>query len=219
MILTTLDKVRTAKSWSLRAPRHQGTFVFGPEVGESLVFGVFGDSVGCGLGVPEVERTFAGDVARRLAYGRKVYCRISAVSGTRGRGLALQKPRGDERFAAISIGTNDILHGESLGKLERSVSSFLELLPHAQRVVVLGPGDLTCSLIVPPILRPVLRQRVRACEAALRRAVARFPQARHFGPSDLCTPLGPDLFNADGFHPSELAHALIADGVFDRLTA
>lgn len=219
MILTTLDAVRTAKSWSLRAPRHQGTFVFGPEAGETVVFGVFGDSVGCGLGVCEVERTFAGEVARRLAYGRKVLCRIRAVSGTRGRGLSLQKPRGDERFAAISIGTNDILHGESLGKLERSVSAFLELLPRAQRVVVLGPGDLTSSLIVPPILRPVLRQRVRACEAALRRAVSRFPHARHFGPSDLGVPLTAELFNADGFHPSELAHSLIADGVFDRLTA
>src|SRR4051812_38514643 len=88
MFIEVFDAVRNASEWSLRAPRHQGEFLFGPDVGETIVFGVFGDSVGCGLGVRSIERTFAGSVARRLAVRRRVVCRIRAVSGARGRGLS-----------------------------------------------------------------------------------------------------------------------------------
>lgn len=217
MLIDVFDAVRTAQEWSQSAPLHQGEFVFGTDDRETIVFGVFGDSVGCGLGVPCVERTFAGSVARRLAVSRRVVCRIRAVSGARGRGLALQLPAGDERFAAISIGTNDIIHGESLSGLESAVCAFIEQLRGAERVVVLGPGDLGSARIVPPLLRPVIRARVRACEDALRHAVRRFPHARHFGPNDLDLPLSPAHYAPDGFHPSESAHALIADAVLHRL--
>ncbi len=217
MFIDVFDAVRSAHEWSARAPRHEGEFVFGPEAPETIVFGVFGDSVGCGLGVPSVERTFAGCVARGLAVSRRVVCRIRAVSGARGRGLALQRPAGDERFAAISIGTNDLIHGESLSDLEKSVCAFIEDLRGAERVVVLGPGDLTSATIVPSLLRPMIRSRVRACEDALRRAVGRFPHARHFGPTDLRQAMTPAHYAPDGFHPSESAHALIADAVLDRL--
>jgi lysophospholipase L1-like esterase len=218
MFIEVFGAVRSAQEWSLRAPRHQGEFVFGPWLTrETITFGVFGDSVGCGLGVPRVERTFAGRVARRLAVKRRVVCRIRAVSGARGRSLALQRPVGDERYAAISIGTNDIIHGESLTRLEDEVRVFIEKLSGAERVVVLGPGDLASAMIVPLVLRRVLAARVRACEDALRRAVRRFPHARHFGPNDLDVPLTPAHYAPDGFHPSESAHALIADAVLDRL--
>lgn len=217
MLIEVFDAVRSAQEWSARAPRHQGEFVFGPWFRETVVFGVFGDSVGCGLGVSSVERTFAGSVALRLAVKRRVVCRIRAVSGARGSGLALQRPAGDERFAAISIGTNDIIHAESLARLENEVGAFIESLRGAERVVVLGPGDLTSATIVPPLLRPMIGSRVRACEDALRRAVRRFPHARHFGPADLRQAMTPAHYAPDGFHPSESAHALIADAVLDRL--
>ena len=219
MFIEVFDAVRSAQEWSERAPRHAGEYLFGPESPEPIVFGVFGDSVGCGLGVPRVERTFAGSVASRLAPDRRVVCRISAVSGARGRGLALQRPLGDERFAAVSIGTNDIIHGESLSALGRAVCDFLDRLRGVQRVVVLGPGDLGSASIVPPLLKPMVRSRVRACEDTLKQAVLRFPHARHFGPNDLTRPLAPAHYAPDGFHPSETAHALIADAVLDRLTA
>jgi hypothetical protein len=51
-------------------------------------------------------------------------------------------------------------------RLERAVCVFLGELRDAERVVVLGPGDLASAPIVPPLIRPVLRQRVRACETA-----------------------------------------------------
>jgi lysophospholipase L1-like esterase len=220
MFRQTFDALRRAKEWGLSAPHYEGEFLFGPDdsQGETVVFGVFGDSVGCGLGATRVEHTFAGGVARRLAENRRVVCRISAVSGARGRGLASQRAIGDERFAAVSIGTNDIIHGESLTDLERSVCAFLEGLRGAQRVVVLGPGDIASALVVPPLLRPVLDRRKRACEAALRRAVGRFSNARHLGPDDIAAAFTAVHFAADGFHPSEHAHALIAEAVFARLS-
>jgi lysophospholipase L1-like esterase len=209
--------VRDAVEWSERAPCHRGEFVFGRGWRRAIVFSVFGDSVGCGLGVRSVERTFAGRVALRLAEGRRVLCRISAVAGARGGSLARQRPVGDERFAAISIGTNDIVHGESFATLENAVVALIERLRGAERVVVLGPGDLASATIVPSVLRPVIKARVRACEDALRRAVRRFPRARHFGPNDLRQALTPAHYAPDGFHPSETGHALIADAVFSRL--
>jgi len=211
--------MRTAREWGERAPHYEGEFPFGAADGEAVVFGVFGDSVGCGLGATHVDRTFAGGVAHRLAEGRRVICRIKAVSGARGRDLVTQPQTGDERFAALSIGTNDLLHGESLDGLERAVSGFLEGMRHAERVVVAGPGDIASALFVPSFLRPILRLRVRACEAALKRAVQPYPNARHLGPSDFSLTLTADHFALDGFHPSERAHALIADAVFSRLIA
>jgi hypothetical protein len=123
MFLEAFGAVRRAQDWGLRAPHHEGEFVFGPEREKPIVFGVFGDSVGCGLGISHVERTFAGDVALRLAATQRVLCRIHAVSGTCGWGLAAQRPTGDERFAAVSIGTNDIIHGESLSRAPSAPSS------------------------------------------------------------------------------------------------
>lgn len=220
MFRETFDAIRNARRWSGSAPQYRGEFVFGPDAGAPAVFGVFGDSVGCGLGASGVERTFAGAVARRLAENRRVICRISAVSGARGRDLASQRlGAADERFVAVSIGTNDILHGDSMSDLERAVSLFLEGLRGAERVVVLGPGDLASALILPAALRPILTRRVRACEAALRRATGRFDNALHLAPRDVFKVLTPGHFAVDGFHPSEEAHALIGEAVYSRLTA
>jgi lysophospholipase L1-like esterase len=218
MFLEAFGAVRQAQAWSDSAPRHHGEFVFGPDGAEPVVFGVFGDSVGCGLGVARVERTFAGAVSERLARERRVLCRIRAESGARGRALAAQLSGGDEAFAAVSIGTNDLIHGESLRELEISVCALLGRLHRARRVVVLGPGPLDSALIVPSFLRPLVASRILACEAALRRAVDRFANARHFGPRDFGRPLTAEHFAPDGFHPSENGHALIAEAVYARLT-
>ncbi|MBI5201758.1 MAG: hypothetical protein HY925_09255, partial [Elusimicrobia bacterium] len=128
MFLDAFWPISRARKWSEAAPRWEGEYCFGPESPERVVLGVFGDSVGCGLGVTKIERTFAGGVALRLARERRVLCRINAVSGARSRELAEQGPAGDERFAVVSIGTNDIIHGEKPSALEGALSSFLESL-------------------------------------------------------------------------------------------
>lgn len=204
---------RKAKAWARRAPHYRGEFAFGAPA----VFAVYGDSLGCGLGVTGVDRTFAGVVARRLSrrFGR-VVCRFSAVCGATAASLPSQAVAGDETFAAVSVGTNDLLSVARRVTLERHLGEFLGRLRHARRVVVVGPGDVAAGAILPTLLKPLLRRRVLDFEDAILRTVARFPNARHVGPSGLR--IGPQDFAADGFHPSDRAHRRIGEVVWERLS-
>jgi lysophospholipase L1-like esterase len=208
-----LRAARSAREWAHSAPHYRGEFVFGTPA----VFAVYGDSVGCGLGVTELDRTFAGVVARRLTktYGT-VLCRIMAESGAVAPRLLEQAVAGDELFAAVSVGTNDFLHGVGRAKVQSCLARFLDRLGHARRVVVLGPGNVTAGTVVPSVLRPLAHRRMLAYEESILRTVERFPNARHVGPS-AAELLGPEDFAQDGFHPSDRAHRRIGELVWDRL--
>lgn len=213
--LESLEAIRRARAWAQSAPRYTGEHVFGPAEGRPLVFGVFGDSLGCGLGVTDVSRTFAGVVARRLAEKHRVLCRIAAVSGAQGPQLLEQPVLGDEDLAAVSIGTNDLLHGAPLRRLEASLARFLDKLSHAERVVVLGPGNVAAAGIFPAALRPFLRGRMLAWEAAMKRLAGRYPNACHIGPSDAGA--AAEDFGPDGFHPGDAGQTRIGELVCRRV--
>lgn len=215
MLLESFSRVRRARDWAARAPRYSGEYPFG--VGERSVLGIFGDSVGCGLGVRDVRLTFAGVLAQRLARGRQVVCRVSAVCGARARMLRLQEPKGDERWVAVSIGSNDALYGEPLTRVETELGTFLQRLRHAERIVVLGPGRLDAALIAPGALKPLLRRRALALDAVLRRTARRFRNARHIGPFMPGFEVDAADFAVDGFHPSEQAHARIGEAAYWRM--
>lgn len=204
-----------AKAWARRAPHYRGEFAFGAPT----VFAVFGDSLACGLGLTDVDQTFAGVVARRLS-GRcgRVVCRFEAECGATAACLPRQRVTGDETFAAVSIGTNDLLSVTRRSSVERDLADFLGRMRHARRVIVLGPGDVAAGGILPTILRPLLRQRTLAFEESILRVTARFPNARHVGPSLVALEAGREDFAADGFHPSGRAHQRIAEVVWERLS-
>lgn len=215
-IVLALRWARRARS-ALGAPGYAGQFLFGSGSGRPLVFAVYGDSVGSGIGASALERTFAGIVARRLAARGSVLCRIAAVGGAEARTLALQRVRGDEDLAAVSIGSNDALRGAPLREIERDLAAFLARLSRARRVVVVGPGSIADSRLFSPVLRPLLRRRMLACEAAMRRAVLRFPNALHVGTAEIGPTLAPADFAEDGFHPSDEGQRRIADAVYRRI--
>ncbi len=217
MLLDAFGPVKRAREWAQRAPRYTGEHVFGEGTDAPAVLGVFGDSVGCGLGTRDVEHCFAGLLARRLARRGQVLCRVKAVCGARVRSLADQEPAGVERWSAVSIGSNDALSGEPLTLVVEQLTAFLERLRHAERVVVLGPGNLAAAVITPAPLRPILRRRTEALDVALRRTVRRFRNARHIGPFLPGLEVDTSHFAEDGFHPSEKAHALIAEAAYWRL--
>jgi lysophospholipase L1-like esterase len=216
MLLDAYGPVRRAKDWAARAPRYNGEYAFGDGT-QSHVLGVFGDSVGCGLGVSDVRLCFAGVLAQRLARRTRVTCRVHAVCGARAKALSKQEPKGDERWAAVSIGSNDALYGEPVSLVVEELTAFLLKLSHAERVVVLGPGNLAAAVITPGPLRPILRRRIEAFDVALRRAVKRFRNARHLSPFLPGLEVDASHFAEDGFHPSEKAHALIAEAAYWRL--
>lgn len=217
MLLDAFGPVKRARRWAAGAPRYAGEYAFGSGRGAPAVLGVFGDSVGCGLGVSDVRLCFAGLLAQKLAGRGKITCRVSAVCGAKAKTLRAQPPKGDERWAAVSIGSNDALYAEPVSRVEAELSQFLSRLSHVERVVVLGPGNLAAALITPAPLRPILRLRTAALDAALRRAVRRFPNARHVGPFLPCFEVDASYFAPDGYHPSERAHARIAEAAYWRL--
>lgn len=206
---------RKARAWALKAPHYRGEFAFGAPT----VFAVYGDSVGCGLGMEAVDRTFAGVVAGRLAarFG-PVLCRITAECGATASRLLEQPVVGDENFAAVSIGTNDMLTVSRRVRLERHLAELLSRLSHARRIVVLGPGDVAAGSVMPTLFRPLVRQRMLAYEDSILRTVTRFSNARHVGPSIFDPAIGPEDFAPDGFHPSDRAHRRIGEIVWDRLS-
>lgn len=205
--------VQQARAWAAAAPRYTGDHRFGEGPGRPLVFGVFGDSLGCGLGATAVDRSLAGLMAGRMAETRPVLCRIRAVSGAQAPDLAAQAVDGDEAVAVVSIGTNDLLSGSSFWRMRSALKAFLAGLRHAERVVVVGPGDVAALELFPAAARPLLRLRVLSCEQALTETAAEFPNACHLGPSSLGLTLGPSDFAADGFHPGDAGQALIAGAV------
>lgn len=209
---------RRAREAAERANSYRGEFRFGPGDGEPCVFGVFGDSVGCGFGTSAFDKTFAAFVAQRLAMSGPVLCRIAAVSGTRAETLHDQPVRGDERFVAVSIGTNDAIRGVPLSGLRRDLSSFLMKLRHAERVVVVGPGDLSAVSLLPQAVRPFVRRLMASYEDCLRSTAALFPNAAHVGFSNLAGSLTPEDFAEDGFHPGDRGQRRIGELVYGRLT-
>lgn len=217
--LEAIDAVRRARVWAKAAPRFSGEYLFGGQAGPPLVFGVFGDSLGCGIGATDVGTSFAGVVAGKLTARGRVLCRIAAVSGAQGPELADQRVAGDERIVAVSIGTNDLLHGSPLRRFESSLTAFLTRVSHAERVVVLGPGNVTAVSIFPAALLPLLKRRMVAWEDAMKAVAARFPNAVHVGPSEAGVDLTREHFAEDGFHPGDLGQGLIAEAVYRRLLA
>lgn len=215
--LAGLTVARRAREAAERARSYPGEFRFGPAQGEPLVFSVFGDSVGCGFGTSAFGNTFAAFVAERLARGRPVLCRIAAVPGARAGTLDAQSVRGDERLAAVSIGTNDAIHGVPLPQLQRDLCAFLKKLSHAERVVVVGPGDLSAVSLLPQAVRPFVRRLMESYEDCLRRTAALFPNAAHVGFSNLRGALTPEDFAEDGFHPGDRGQRRIGELVYGRL--
>lgn len=217
-ILECIEAVRRARAWAAAAPRYAGEFAFGSSGADPVVFGVFGDSLGCGVGASGLSRCMAGVVAARLAQEFPVLCRIAAISGTQAPELARQRVVGDERLVAVSIGTNDLLHCPSLKRFELALENFLSRLKHAERVVVLGPGDMEAVAIFPEALHPMLRWRRQAWEAAMAAVVSRFENAAYLGPSTLGVKLAREHFAEDGFHPGDLGQEVIAGGVYRLLS-
>lgn len=212
-IIEAIDAVRRARAWANAAPRFAGEFAFGDGRGSPVVFSVYGDSLGCGVGATGLDQSFAAVVAKRLSERAPVLCRVHAVSGAQAPALIAQPIAGDERLAAVSIGTNDLLHGAPLRRLELALSAFLGRLSHAQRVVVLGPGNVASLEIFPEALRPFLRRRMLQWEAAMARVAAGFPNAAHVGPSLPGLELSREDFAGDGFHPGDRGQARIAEAV------
>ena len=177
---------------------------------------VIGESTVAGIGAAVHERALTGCVAAELARRTRRAVRWTAVgrSGADAREvtrLAEALPAEPADAVVVSLGVNDTLRFRPPGRWARDV----ERLVAAVRARV-GPAAVVLSPVppmhsfpaLPQPLRAVLGARARLLDAALAQLAARLPATAHM---PLRVDATPELFCADGFHPSEAGYAVIAE--------
>jgi lysophospholipase L1-like esterase len=201
----------------LRLPDADGLIgeVAGPGMPLRLV--VVGDSVAAGVGVDHHRETLTGELARLLAVtgGRAVSWEVIAQTGaTAGEVAALVRDRPEVEAADVvllSVGVNDAknLHGDRRWRVELGdlIDGLRRTAPDAQLIVLgLPPMEVFPSLPWP--LSAILGARARRVDAIARDVVAARPDVRRV---ELELPTDPALFARDGFHPSAVVHAHLAE--------
>lgn len=187
---------------------------------------VLGDSTVTAPGVADADTTWVRIVARELSGTRFVELTSLAAGGaTTGDVLSRQAPEAaalDPDLVIISAGGNDVIRRVPPATIERNVGAVLDALAgDGVRIVVVGPADLgTIPRVSSPADRVLSWASVRAHEA-IRRAASSRDGVVFVDVLGRSTILGvhPQFFAADGFHPGEGAHRLLASTILRDLAA
>ena len=181
-----------------------------------------GDSVTAGYALEHHRSSVAGQLASRLAdrYEATVEWQACAMTGaTAGRaaGLVSAEALVDADLVFLSIGVNDLNTLHSTKRFRRELEALLDAIlaaaPRA-RVCLLGIPPLDHFPAFPRPLADTLGWRGRAFDA---RGVAAVRARERTFRIEAAEPLRPDMFAADGFHPSPALHAAFADAVMAKL--
>lgn len=181
-----------------------------------------GDSVTAGYALAHHRTSVAGQLAARMAkrYDATVDWEACAVTGaTAGTALGLvsEVALRDADLVFVSAGVNDLKNLHSLRRFRRELGALLDA------VLAAAPRAQVCLLGIPPLdhfpafprpLADVLGWRGRVFDAAGVAAIRARERAFRIEATE---PLGPEMFAADGFHPSETLHAAFADAVMAGL--
>lgn len=180
-----------------------------------------GDSVTAGYALEHHRSSVAGQLALRLAerHDATVEWRALAKTGaTAGTALALVDLQAlhDADLIFLSIGVNDLknLHTARRFRSEFTtlVDAVLDAAPRA-RVCLLGIPPLDHFPAFPHPLAGALGWRGRAFNVITTAVIASRERAFRI---DAAGPLAPEMFAADGFHPSPTLHAAFADAVMEQ---
>jgi lysophospholipase L1-like esterase len=197
----------------------EGTF---PGAEPALRLVVIGESTVAGIGAAAHEGALTGQTAAALARltGRAVRWRALGRSGANAREaakLADDLPCEPADAVVLSLGVNDTLRLRPPLLWAKDVARLIEIV--RERV---GPAPVLLSPVppmhafpaLPQPLRGVLGARARRLDAALGRLPARLIRVAHVG---LWVHPAPDMFCADGFHPSEAGYAAIGRRLAEEL--
>lgn len=176
-----------------------------------------GDSVAAGYAIGHHRSSVAGQLAVRLAerHGATVDWQVCARTGaTAGEALALVTDGlADADLVFVSIGVNDLKNRHGATRFRRELEVLLDATlaaaPRAQ-VCLLGIPPLDHFPAFPRPLADALGWRGRAFDAIALAAVEARERAFRIQTAE---PLAPEMFAADGFHPSPALHAAFADAV------
>jgi lysophospholipase L1-like esterase len=181
-----------------------------------------GDSVTAGYAVGHHRSSVAGQLAMRLAdrYGATVdwqACALTGATAGNATGLVDADALADADLVFVSIGVNDLKNLHSANRFRRELGTLLDAVldaaPHA-RVCLLGIPPLDHFPAFPRPLADALGWRGRVFDAIAVAAVGARERAFRI---ETAEPLGPEMFAADGFHPSPALHAAFADAVMAGL--
>jgi lysophospholipase L1-like esterase len=183
-----------------------------------------GDSVAAGYAVGHHRSSVAGQLAVRLAdrFGATVSwqaCAMTGATAAEALGLVTAEALGEADLVFLSIGVNDLknLHSSTRFRreLERLLDAVLAAAPRAQ-VCLLGIPPLDHFPAFPRPLADALGWRGRAFDAIGVEAIRARRRAFRIESTE---PLVPEMFAADGFHPSPALHAAFAEAVMAALPA
>jgi lysophospholipase L1-like esterase len=214
-------KLRAARAEPAQGER-RGCFAGCPHRPALRVLGV-GDSPFEGVGIERIDDTLPVQLARRLGerYGRRVEWTLLARNGADVRALRAMldalshEPAFD--FMLVSVGVNDVT-GLTIGvRFRRELGALLQALrahsPQA-RIVLLGIPPMQCFPLLPQPLRAWLGGSHRL--ELIGHQTARGLGVLH---APIRFDLDPELFAADGFHPSVRGHQRWVDVVLEHLDA
>ena len=192
--------------------------------GEPLHLLAIGDSIIAGVGARRIQQSTVGQVARFMSgrLEREIHWHAAGVIGAGARRVRrdVVPTLPPTRYDAIivSVGVNDVLKLERSARFRRQLMKLVhDLRAHSPDAVIgyigLPPLDEFPKLKRP--LRWIVGYRVRKFDAAAREALTRIPNALHipvrFSPR-------PDMFTADGLHPSETSQRRLAKIIAGALT-
>ena len=181
-----------------------------------------GDSVTAGYAVGHHRSSVAGQLATRLAerYSATVAwqaCGMTGATAGRALGLVAAETLVEADLVFVSVGVNDLKNLHSTARFRRELEMLLDA------VLAAAPRARVCLLGIPPLdhfpafprpLADALGWRGRAFDAIGAAAVRDRERAFRIQATG---PLGPEMFAADGFHPSPTLHAAFADAVMAGL--
>ncbi len=188
-----------------------------------------GDSIIAGVGASTLAKALVGRTAERLAVlcncaiSWKTIGRIGAVSKQVIERLVPQLPEKRPDIMVVSVGVNDATSLSSVVKWRQNLSKLLGALvayaPDAT-IAVAGIPPLRGFPILPQPMRALFGIRGETFDRVLRQEIARHQNAIHV-PLDFEPE--PQMFSADGFHPSEESYQefgeMMASGIAARLEA
>src|ERR1700692_341271 len=179
---------------------------------ETPVILVFGDSISAGYGLAHVERGWVALLQTRLKdqeYGYQVV--NASVSGETTAGGLARLPRAlslhQPKIVILELGGNDGLRALPIAQMRANLVRMIDLSTAA------GAKVLLLGMRMPPNYGPDFTEQFRLCysEVARDKKVPLVP----FLLNDIA--LSPNLMQADGFHPNELAQPQLLANVWPTL--
>ncbi|MCG2586160.1 SGNH/GDSL hydrolase family protein [Massilia sp. TS11] len=204
-----LAQGRRVRRTATRLPEPPGARAGETGAGPLLRLLVLGDSSAAGVGAPHQDAALCGQLVAALAAQRRVRWQLLARSGLDAAGIRALLPATADAVDVVVLccGVNEVTSG---AKAAHSVAQMAALLEDLR--MRLGAPQVLLSPVPPMHLFPALPQplrwflglRARKLDAAIRRALPQWPQARLV---EHGVALSAQTIASDGFHPGPQGYA------------